>query len=338
MPAAKEKSSSAGPVIYVVSGPEVFLKQEAIQTVVRRVMGNADRSLSLSEYDGTLAGVALADVLDDARTLPFLAEKRLVMVRDADSFITRYRAELEEYLDDPSPYGVLLLECKSFSAATRLHKRAQAVGEIIKCEAIKPRMLPAWLADRARKAHGVQIDSRAAALLQDLVGNDLGGLDGELEKLALYVGDRKRIAVADVEALVGQHREEKVWDILSAIAAGNQARAISLWEEVWQTDRAAPGRAVAGVAYTVRRMLAAKRAQESGTSIPEIARMLMRWNDEAGVRSELAAFSTQQLEQMLCRLLKADVDAKSGGPSVQSSIEAFIIEGCRNRRQKRATG
>ncbi|MGQ9648578.1 MAG: DNA polymerase III subunit delta [Phycisphaerae bacterium] len=338
MPAAKEKSSPAHPVIYVVCGPELFLRQEAIQEIVRRVLGGADRSLSLSEYDGTSTGLELADVLDDTRTLPFLAEKRLVMVRDADAFVTRYRAELEEYLDDPSPYGVLLLECKSFPATTRLYRRAQVVGKVIKCETVRPRMLPAWISDRARKTHDVQIDSRAAAFLQDLVGQDLGLLDGELEKLALYVGDRKRIAVADVEALVGQYREEKVWDILSAMAAGNEARAISMWEEVWQTDRAAPGRAVAGIAFTVRRLLAAKRAQQAGTPISQIARMLMRWNDEAGVRSELAAFSTQQLEQMLCSLLKADVDAKSGGPSVQSSIETFIIKGCRNRRQKRAMG
>lgn len=338
MPAAKEKPSSSKPVVHVVCGPEVFLKQEAIQDIIRRVLGNADRALSLSEYDGASAGLPLADVLDDARTLPFLAEKRLVMVRDADSFITRYRSELEEYLDNPSPNGVLLLECKSFPATTRLYKRAQAIGEIIKCEAIKPRTVPGWLADRARKSHGVQIDPRAATLLQDLVGNELGLLDAELEKLALFVGDRKRVVVADVEALVGQHREEKVWDILSAVAAGDQARAIGLWEEVWQTDRAAPGRAIAGIAFTVRRLLTAKRAQQAGAPISELARMLMRWNDEAGVRSELAAFSLQQLERMLCSLLEADVAAKSGGASVQSSIEAFIIEGCCSRRQKKATG
>ena len=338
MPTAKERSSSTRPAICVVCGPEVFLKQEAIRDVTQRVLGKADRSLSFSEYDGSSAGLVLADVLDDVRTLPFLAECRLVVVREADTFITRYRAELEEYLEDPSPNGVLLLECKAFPATTRLHKRAQAIGEVIKCEAIKPRMLPAWLTDRARKVHGIQIDQRAASLLQDLVDDDLGLLDGELEKLALFVGDRKRVGVADVEALVGQHREEKVWDILSAIAAGNETRAMTLWEEVWQTDRAAPGRAIAGIAFTVRRLLAAKRAQASGTPLPELARMLMRWNDEAGVRAELAAFSISQLEQMLCRLLEADVAAKTGGASVQSSVEAFIVEGCRNRHERRATG
>lgn len=339
MPVARKSASPSKPPICVVCGPEAFLKQEAIEEITREVLGGADRSLSLNEYDGTSAGLVLADVLDDVRTLPFLAERRLVIVRDADAFITRYREELETYLDDPSPNGVLLLECKSFPGTTRLYKRVAACGKVIKCETIKPRMLPAWLTERAIKNHGAQIDQRAASLLVDLAGDDLGILDGELEKLALYVGDRKHITAADVEALVGQYREEKVWNILSAIAAGDESRAMSLWEEVWQTDRAAPARAVAGIAFTVRRLLAAKRAQEAGTPLPELARMLMRWNDLAGVRTELAAFSVTQLEQMLCRLLEADVAAKSGGATVQTSVEAFIVEGCRSRRRpQKATG
>ena len=72
--------------------------------------------------------------------------------------------------------------------------------------------------------------------------------------------------------------------------------------------------------------------------ISELARMLMRWNDEPGVRAELAAFTVPQIEEMLCRLLEADVAAKTGGASVQTSIEAFIVAGCRNRRTRKATG
>jgi DNA polymerase III subunit delta len=338
MPARSQAESSRPPAVAVICGSEGFLKQEAIRDLTNRALGSADRSLALSEYDGTSASLILADVLDDVRTLPFLSPCRLVIVRDADPFITRYRPELEDYVDNPTPTGVLLLECKTLAANTRLYKRVQTAGEIVKCEAIKSRMIPAWLIERARSVHGIQVDQRVASLMQDLVGDELGLLDGELQKLVLYAGERQRITTVDVEALVGQHREEKVWDILSAIAAGNEGRAMTLWEEVWQTDRAAPGRAVAGIAFTVRRLLSARRAQEAGAPMQEVAKILMRWGDDAGMRAELAAFTVAQLEGMLCKLLEADVAAKTGGASVQSSIEAFIVEGCRNRRQRRATG
>jgi DNA polymerase-3 subunit delta len=302
------------------------------------VLGDADRSLALSEYDGSSAALELASVLDDVRTLPFLAERRLVVVREADAFITRYRSELESYMESPSSCGVLLLECKSLPASTRLYKRINAVGETIKCDQPKSREVPQWLSQRSRDEYDCQIEPRAGALLVDLVGEDLGLLDSELQKLSLYVGKRQKIAVADVEAVVGHSREEQVWGILKAVAANDTAKALQLWEDVWQTDRAASARAIGGIAFTVRRLLDAKRAQESGASPRDLARILMRWREEQQVVRELSAFEVADVENMLCALLEADVAAKTGGVGVRTSIEAFIINATRGTGSRRATG
>src|SRR6185295_7995500 len=151
----KQGSTHAAPAIHVVYGAEMLLKREAIQSIMDRVLGNAERSLALTEYDG--GNAELAPVLDDLRTPPFLAERRLVIVRDADTFITRYRPELEDYADKPSPTGVLLLECKTFPSTTRLYKRVQAIGDVTKCEAVAARNIPGWLEQRGRDAHGVKL-------------------------------------------------------------------------------------------------------------------------------------------------------------------------------------
>ncbi len=334
MPSRNVSSTDRLPLVFVVCGPETFLKLQAINEITERVLGGMDRGLAVSEHDGETA--KLADVLDDLRTLPFLTERRLVVLRDADDFISEYRDKLEQYLENPTPTGVLLMECGSFPATTRLYKRVKAIGEVIKCEPVKAREVPAWLIERSRKAYGVQIDQRAATLLGELIGAELGRLDSELQKLALYVGERKRIEAADVENLVGFHKEEKVWGIISAIAAGDQAGALCLWEEVWQTDKAAPGRAVAGIALTVRRLLTALRAQETGASLGELARIL--WTDTHTARKDLAAFSVQQVEDMLCQLLEIDMAAKTGQGSVRSGVEAFIVRNCVARQTRRATG
>src|SRR5438132_14136540 len=104
MPAKTPKSNVAP--VYVVHGPEAFLKRQALTEILDRLLAGSDRSLALNEYDGS-GSVELASVLDDLRTLPFLSERRVVLVRDADAFLTRYRQELEEYLESPSPSGVL---------------------------------------------------------------------------------------------------------------------------------------------------------------------------------------------------------------------------------------
>ena len=311
--------------IYAVCGGEPFLKRQAIDRIVYDVLGDADRSLALSEYECATSVAELASVLDDLRTLPFLSERRLVMVREADKFITAFREQLEEYAASPSPTGVLLIECKSLPGNTRLAKQIAKIGQVLKFEPMKPYEVPRWLATHARQTYGLQIDSRAAAKLCDLVGAELGLLDAELQKCFIYVGDRKQIALADVEALVGQQREEQVWGILTAIGEGNRQRALQLWEEVVQTDRAAEARAVGGLAFTVRRLLKAKRAEEAGASTGELMRELWA-RDERQVRQQLGAFTTAQVEDMLAWLLEADVAAKTGLCSVQASIERFIVE------------
>ena len=321
--------------VYVVCGAEAFLKREAITRISDQVLGEADRSLALTEYD---SNAELAAVLDDLRTLPFLTDRRLVILRDADPFITRYRTELEAYFESPSPTGVLLLDVRTFPKNTRLYKRAQAVGQVVECEPLKGAGVSAWINSRVRDVYGKRIEGPAVAMLLDYVGQELGLLDAELQKLTLYVGQRASLAAADVEACVGNTREEQIWGLLSAVAAGNEAAALSLWEHVWDTDRAAPARAIGGIAFKVRQLLTAKRAQEGGAAPQQLAGMLGLWGNNAQrLRAELDAFTTAQVEQMLTRLLEADVGAKSGGPSVQSSIEAFIVEMCRTRR-RRATG
>lgn len=332
MATGKKSDSSAPAAIYAIFGPEAFLKRQALSRITDQVLGQADRALSLSEYEGPAA--ELAPVMDDLRTLPFLAERRLVIIREADPFITRFRTELEDYADRPSATGVLVLECKSLPSNTRIYKKIAALGGIVPCEAVKRNAIGGWLMSRSREAYGTQLEAPAAALLTDLVGSDLGLLDGELWKLSLYVGERKRITPADVKALVGQQREEEIWGIMSAMAAGDEARALSLWEEVWQTDKAAEARSIAGIAYKVRQLLNAKKAQESGASINELAKMLMIWGNPQRVQAELNAFSAPQLERMLCRLLEADVAAKSGGAGVQASIESLIVGVCRAKRAR----
>ena len=92
------------PVIFVVYGKNHRAVIEHIEKITERVLGESDRQVSLTSFEGDSA--VLANVLDELRTLPFLSERRLIIVRDADGFIRTYREDLETYLENPSPTGV----------------------------------------------------------------------------------------------------------------------------------------------------------------------------------------------------------------------------------------
>ena len=306
--------------VCAVVGTDHFLRQEAIEKLLTEVAEALDE-VGPSRFDGASAG--LADVLDEVRTLSLLGGKRVVIVEDADGFITAHRQRLERYCENPSPGGALILACARLPRNTRLYRIISEKGRVIACEAPARRALPAWLATRARSAYGKQLEPAAAGLLLEHVGDALGLLDAELAKLSVYVGERTQISTGDVEALVGHQREEKVFGITDAMAAGNPARALELWEQVLATDRAAPARALAGLAWSVRRLLEARRDLQRGVSIYELAQKL--YTDPASAQRRLERVSPEALEAQLDDLLAADVALKTGGTTVGVAVERFIV-------------
>ena len=97
-----------------------------------------------------------------------------------------------------------------------------------------------WISRWAREKHGKQVTGAAVQALRDHLGDSPGVLDAELSKLAAYVGQRGEITPADIDALTGHHREEKVFAVTDAMSSGDTAGALRHWEQVLATDRAAP--------------------------------------------------------------------------------------------------
>lgn len=310
--------------IFVIHGPDAYLRREALTEVTRRVLGDVEDHLAFADYEGDSAG--LADVLDDVRTPPFLAPVRLVIVRDADGFVSKHRRSLETYVESPSSVGVLVLLCRSFPGNTKLAKMVARVGTTYECKPPRGAGMDRWLIHQAQSHHDKRLEGHAAGLLRRLVGDELGLLDAEVAKLAIYVGSRTAITTDDVQALVGHHREEKVFGIIDAVARGDTGAAIHLWEQVWATDRAAQGRAIAGLAWGVRQLLVARLDVDGGAPIGKAAARLHR--DPSQARRQLDRFSSSELEDQLVKLLAVDVRAKTGAGTVQSAVQQFIIQWC----------
>src|SRR4051794_1656439 len=171
--------------VYVVQGDEDFLKRQVLAALRTLVLGSEADSFGLSTQAGDKA--VWSTVHDELETLPFLSPRRLVVVENADPFVTRHRASLEKYVAEPSKSGVLVLDVKSWPANTRLAKLVDAAATIV-CKAPAAHKLPEWCVKWAVTGHGKQLAAPAARLLVDLVGADMGLLGQELAKLATYVG------------------------------------------------------------------------------------------------------------------------------------------------------
>jgi DNA polymerase-3 subunit delta len=173
-----------GAAVCVVFGDEPFLRRQVVLEIRRAVLGGGDGGFSLSTFDGRTA--ELADVLEELATVAMFGPgQRLVVVDGADEFLSRYREQLEDYVNRPTGGGVLVLDVKSFPANTRLYKAVAAQGLAIDCKCPPAGQVITWLSAWAERVHHVQLPHAAAEMLLEIVGPELGLLDQELAKLAL---------------------------------------------------------------------------------------------------------------------------------------------------------
>ena len=113
----------------------------------RLALGEQADEMAVSRFEGKTT--SLADVLDELRTLSFFARRRVVVVEEADPFVTKYRAELETYVQSPAKSGVLVLMVKSLPSNTKLAKLVDAGGLALDCGNPGEKDLVPWLTQLA---------------------------------------------------------------------------------------------------------------------------------------------------------------------------------------------
>ena len=311
---------------YAIVGHDALKKREMLAALIDAVGKTGDTPIP-TRFDGREADAA--DVLDAVRTYSLWGGRPIVILDNADPFISANREPMEKYLTAPCEAGVLVLMCNALAANTRVYKFVDKIGRVIKCDPPRGGRLDAWIVHRARANYGKRVDQRTARRLRDLVGDTVETLDSELSKLSMYVADRPAITVDDLDALLEGHREQNVFAITDAMAAGNVAAAIHHWQRVLATDRAAPGRAIGGLAWGVRRLLELKLLNESGQPVAALSKRA--YTSPEQLRRRLAAWSVAALQRQLGDLMRADLAVKLSASKLDVAVERFIMTHTRRR-------
>ncbi len=305
------------PVI-VVFGDDAYLIRESIRAVARAVFPDPDSEESVTRFAGT--GVSLADVLDEVRTVPFFSRNRLVVVNEADPFVTKYRKDLEVYVANPFKSGRLLLQCKSWPATTNLAKLIATSGLVIDCGSPRESELAPWLIELAKMRFDTRLDADAARQLIELVGAESGILAAEVEKLAVYAGSTGRIERDDVIRLVGAGRVETIWKALDAATTGQARAALVLLDNLLAAGEQ-PVLALAGMSTALLKLHHAGLLRAARVSLDEACRL-------AGIfpsaiektRTQHAHLGPSRVDHLPATLLRADLDIKGG-----SSLDPKVI-------------
>lgn len=219
--------------VCVLFGDEPFLRGLARKQVRQRVAAGGE--VLEETFEGERA--EWRDVADELSTLSLFGgtSRRLVLVQDADKFVSNYRSQLEAYVERPKATGILVLDVSTWASNTKLYKAVDKTGLQIECRApSKPgkranpdeSRIAQWLASWSHDRHDARLPLDAARALLDLVGPTFGILDQELAKLALFAGRGGQITAALVRDVVGGWRAKTIWDLTDAALDGNAAAAL----------------------------------------------------------------------------------------------------------------
>jgi DNA polymerase-3 subunit delta len=319
----KVKTKKKRELICVIAGKDDSLVSTEYRELLEKLLEPEQRSTGLLSVEAN--EVAAADVFDELRTLPFLTDKRVVVIKKADDFISSNRELLEKYFDDPSPTGILVLTVSSWPAQTKLARKLPNVGKLIKVIQPKPWQLPYRLIEYARDVYGKKLAKDAAGLLVELTGDDLARLYSEIDKLALFVDNAKAITAEHIESLIGHNRIFGAFAVIDAIVAGDTADAIERLRNMFSEDRTAEYTVVGAFAFHIRRMFQAKALLERGVGPAEVTKKLRLWSNVDGFFAQLKAMSLEQIGANLSRLAEIDYAIKTGQTKAPVAIEQFVL-------------
>jgi DNA polymerase III subunit delta len=212
--------------IYALSGGDDFRKEEALRQLLDAASDRATRDFNTDVLRGSEADSEMLEVALSA--LPMMAERRVVVIRDAGSLKKPVAARLERYLKNPASTTLLVL---LYPEGSDVPAAVEAAAIVVPLERLSDSRLTKWIIRQAKSAHGAEITEAAATLLQEVVGNDLVELNGELDKLCSFAGDGA-IDEAAVSAVVGARPGETMVGLLEAVAARDVRRALKLMSGV----------------------------------------------------------------------------------------------------------
>jgi DNA polymerase III subunit delta len=307
--------------VYALIGSDPFLQLQKLAEILCLLPADAQRV----DVEGEKA--ELAEVLDELRSFAMFGGAKVVVVRDADEFLSRYREQLEDYVAAPSDSGSLILRLTSLPKNQRIYKAIDKLGGIEPCD--PPKDLAKWTIERARAAHKVALTPDAAHMLVDLIGDDLGRIDNELAKLAIDAeGTKGPIGPDKVSGSVAFQREQEMWDMTNELASGDPAAALRRWRQLVQLDTSAEYRAVTWLGMwleNVRKALALKRKGLGSFAICQQLRIWPQKMQDPFIKTA-CALGEAGAATALDLLAEIDHQSKTGVGDAVANVERFILQ------------
>lgn len=305
---------------YLLCGEEDFLKNKYKAMLKEAIIG--DDTMNFSLYQGKEADVN--EIADVSSTMPFFAERRLIMIEDSQFFKTSSERINDIVKNAPETTYFVFVESET-DKRNRLYKNIKENGHIADMERQTQASLEKW-ALKILSQNNKKITGNDMAYLMGRVGNDMNNIYNELVKLVSYCGDEEVITRQAIDAIGTVVIEDKIFDMIGAMASKQTEKALKLYGDLLALKEA-PLKILAltgrhfGILLSVKDMMNANK--RSGDIASRLA-IYPRYVNNYMMQAE--AFERKELEDAVNECVAYEEAIKTGQMEDIYAVELLIVK------------
>lgn len=307
--------------IYLLGGSEKYLLSQYKDKLIKALIDPSD-TMNYVVYKGENAKVE--PIVDFSMTMPFFADRRVLLVEDSD-FFKKGNDDIDELVGQLPESTVIVFTETNIDKRCKLYKTVSKLGTVALFETPDERTLLVWLKALFSKEN-IKIDDNAVYRLLEGVGMDMTTLYNEAEKLKSYCFEKGIVTTEDVEALSINQIEGKIFDMMDALSKKDKKTTLDLYSDLLMLREPAMR-----LLYLITRqfniLLKTKIALESGKDNSQIAATVKI--PPFTVKKYIAqcnGYSKSELLERVNWCQEADSAIKTGAMKDNMSVEMLIIK------------
>ena len=320
--------------VYLLHGEEQLQRREAAEALVKHVLDAGSEDFNLDRFDAESSSFSVAQVTSAAQMVPMMAARRVVWLREAQQLDRLGKGEVASllaYIEKPSPKTCLILEARGTLDGRKPLLKALKKSKTAHLELFEPpkaHELEGWVQREAQRRR-CKISPRAAQLMSEALGADLGALRGAIDRLALFAAEGEELGPDEVTALLPEAKlQTTVWRFLDTLAERRVESALAEAHALLSEGQAPLG-LLALITRQLRQQLIAHAIKSQGgneaalakaAKVPPFAakkllRSCRRWSPAALLRA-------------LERAGQSERELKSSRLAPSLLVEALVIDLC----------
>lgn len=306
---------------YLLCGEEAYLRRQYRDRIKKALLGEGDL-MNLHLFEGK--GIDPGEVIDLAQTMPFLAERRVIVIENS-GFMKRGGEALAAYLADPAPTAFFVFAETEVDKRSRLYKAVTSIGRVIECRTPDEAVLKRWVVELLTK-EGLRITQRDLDFFLEKTGTDMENIRGEVEKLICYCMGRDVVTSQDIGEICVRQIGSRIFDMVDAVADKKQRLAMELYYDLL-TLKEPPMRILFLIARQFNLLLQVKELKNKGYDARGIG-------PKVGLADFIARkyvaqaqkFKESELKQAVRDCVETEEAVKTGKMNDILSVELLIVK------------